>query len=169
MKPARGAQGTGIFLINKLAQVKRWAPGGKFTGAGGGPINTYVVSRYVENPLLVSNRKFDLRLYVLVTSYRPLRAFINVHGFCRFCTVKYNANMNDLDNMFVHLTNVAIQKHGEAYNNVHGGKWSMANLRRYLEGTRGKEATDTLGEMDTLTDLALSQATTPRPPPQADV
>ena len=32
-----------------------------------------------------------------------------------------------------------------------------------------KEATDTLGEMDTLTDLALSQATTPRPPPQADV
>ena len=33
-------------------------------------------------------------------------------GFCRFCTVKYNANVNELDNMFVHLTNVSIQKHG---------------------------------------------------------
>lgn len=33
-------------------------------------------------------------------------------GFCRFCTVKYNADVSELDNMFVHLTNVSIQKHG---------------------------------------------------------
>lgn len=33
-------------------------------------------------------------------------------GFCRFCTVQYNASLNELDNMFVHLTNVAIQKYG---------------------------------------------------------
>lgn len=59
-------------------------------------------------------------------------------GFCRFCTVKYNASLSELDNMFVHLTNVAIQKHGADYNNVHGGKWSVENFRRYLEGTRGK-------------------------------
>ena len=44
-------------------------------------------------------------------------------GFARFCTVKYNANVSDLDNMFVHLTNVSIQKHGDSYNDVHGGKW----------------------------------------------
>lgn len=33
-------------------------------------------------------------------------------GFARFCTVKYNASINELDNMFVHLTNVSIQKQG---------------------------------------------------------
>ena len=33
-------------------------------------------------------------------------------GFCRFCTVKYNTSVSELDNMFVHLTNVSIQKHG---------------------------------------------------------
>ena len=139
MKPARGAQGTGIFLINKLAQVKRWAPGGKFTGAGGGPINTYVVSRYIENPLLVSNRKFDLRLYVLVTSYRPLMVYIHKHGFARFCTEDYSSNVDDMDNAMMHLTNVAIQKHGEDYNAKHGGKWSMQNLMMYIESTRGAE------------------------------
>lgn len=38
-------------------------------------------------------------------------------GFCRFCTVKYTPSTSELDNMFVHLTNVAIQKHGVSYNN----------------------------------------------------
>lgn len=33
-------------------------------------------------------------------------------GFCRFCTVQYTASVSELDNMFVHLTNVSIQKHG---------------------------------------------------------
>lgn len=45
---------------------------------------------------------------------------------------------------FVHLTNVSVQKHGGEYNNLHGGKWSVQNLRLFLEGTRGKEVTDKL-------------------------
>lgn len=70
----------------------------------------YVISRYIENPLLVGGKKFDLRLYVLVTSYRPLKAYQYVHGFARFCGSKYTNDIDDIDNPFIHLTNVAIQK-----------------------------------------------------------
>eukprot|EP00037_Helgoeca_nana_P010959 m.97387 g.97387 ORF g.97387 m.97387 type:complete len:408 (+) comp20523_c0_seq1:329-1552(+) len=136
MKPTGSAQGKGIFLVNRMAQIRKWAKESK-----GQPRN-YVISRYLDAPLLIGGKKFDLRLYVLVTSYRPLKAWVSKEGFCRFCTVKYNASLSELDNMFVHLTNVAIQKHGADYNNVHGGKWSVENFRRYLEGTRGKVATD---------------------------
>jgi tubulin polyglutamylase TTLL1 len=30
------------------------------------------------------------------------------------------------------------------YNNLHGGKWSVQNLKLYLEGTRGKKVTEKL-------------------------
>lgn len=147
MKPCGKARGIGIFLVNKLSQLKKWSRDSK-TSNFTPPTSkdTYVISKYIDNPLLIGGKKFDLRYYVLVTSFRPLKCYLFRLGFCRFCTVKYNASVNELDNMFVHLTNVSIQKQGEDYNAVHGGKWTIQNLRLFLEGTRGKEVTDKLFE-----------------------
>lgn len=44
--------------------------------------------------------------------------------------------------MTIHLTNVAIQKGANDYNETHGGKWSIKNLKFYLEMTRGKDLVD---------------------------
>ncbi|XP_036433318.1 probable tubulin polyglutamylase TTLL1 [Colossoma macropomum] len=146
MKPCGKAQGKGIFLINKLSQIKKWSRDSRtstFVAANSGK-EAYVISLYIDNPLLIGGKKFDLRLYVLVTTYRPLKCYMYKLGFCRFCTVKYTPSTSELDNMFVHLTNVAIQKHGDDYNHVHGGKWTVSNLRLYLESTRGKEVTNHL-------------------------
>ncbi|GFG32619.1 hypothetical protein Cfor_12369, partial [Coptotermes formosanus] len=144
MKPCGKSQGAGIFLINKLSKLKRWSRESKT------PFNptlvkeSYVISRYIDNPLLIGGKKFDLRLYVLVTSFRPLKCYLFRLGFCRFCTVKYDTSIQELDNMYIHLTNVSIQKHGGEYNCMHGGKLSVQNLRLYLESTRGKEVTERL-------------------------
>ncbi|CAL1301070.1 unnamed protein product [Larinioides sclopetarius] len=139
------SQGVGIFLINKLSQLKRWSRDS--TSFNPAVVKEYyVISRYIDKPLLIGGRKFDLRIYVLVTSFRPLKAYIYRLGFCRFCHVKYSGNIKELDNMFVHLTNVSIQKQADEYNSVHGGKWTVQNLQLYLEGTRGKEVTDKLFE-----------------------
>lgn len=85
----------------------------------------YVISRYIDNPLLIGGKKFDLRIYVLVTSFRPLKAYLYTHGFARFCLAQYSHSLSDLDNPLVHLTNVAVQKHGDDYNDKHGGKWHV--------------------------------------------
>lgn len=115
MKPCGKSQGAGIFLINKLSKLKKWsreARSHNFNPQITSGKESYVISRYIDNPLLIGGKKFDLRLYVLVTSFRPLKAYLFKLGFCRFCTVKYDTSVTELDNMYVHLTNVSVQKHG---------------------------------------------------------
>jgi tubulin polyglutamylase TTLL1 len=115
--------------------VKRWE---KLSAATKGSTpEVYVVSHYIDNPLLVGGKKFDLRLYALVTSFKPLKVYLSDLGFARFCNVKYDTEGDDLDNKYMHLTNVAVQKHGVEYNNLHGNKWALQKLRLWLEGTQG--------------------------------
>ena len=89
--------------------------------------------RYIDNPLLIGGKKFDLRLYALITSFRPLKAYLFKLGFCRFCTVKYDTSIQELDNMYVHLTNVSVQKHGVS--GIFGGIWlwrqSLKSLKQF--------------------------------------
>ncbi|VDM15997.1 unnamed protein product [Hydatigera taeniaeformis] len=141
IKPSARSRGVGIFIVNRLSQIKKWAREGH-TGNRDAFSLPHVA--YIENPLLIGGKKFDLRMYVLVTSFKPLKCYVNKLGFCRFCTVRYDRKDSELGNMFVHLTNISIQKHAADYNSRHGGKWSIFNLRLWLEGTRGKEVADKL-------------------------
>ena len=102
MKPTSKSQGVGIFIINRLSQVKRWARAQKeMGGQATAGRDAYVISRYIDAPLLVGGKKFDLRIYVLVLSYRPLRVYSYRRGFARFCTFKYTNEASELDNEMV--------------------------------------------------------------------
>ena len=123
-KPIGRAQGKGIFLVNRLAQIRKLAPrtggvGGGGMGAGAGErsaLNQYIICEYLRRPLLIGGRKFDLRIFVVVVSYRPLIAYVSRAGFARFCNVAYSNETTDLSNTEMHLTNVAVQKGSVAYN-----------------------------------------------------
>jgi len=92
----------------------------------------YVVQRYLSDPLLVGGKKFDLRLYVLVTSYTPLTVYMYRSGFARFSHARFSMDAADLADAQIHLTNVAVQKHNEHYDAQRGGKWELHSLKQYL-------------------------------------
>jgi len=144
MKPTSKAQGKGIFIINKLTQIKRWATA-KPNAPHVAP-EAYVISRYILDPLLIGGKKFDLRIYALVSCYRPLKVHVHRQGFARFCAYKYSNDVTAIDNEYIHLTNVAIQKHADDYNATHGGKLSLKNLRLHLEAVYGLERVEKLFE-----------------------
>jgi len=97
MKPAAKSRGRGISLVNEINQVTYG--------------DAMIMQRYIKNPLLIKGYKFDLRIYVLLTSVNPLEAFIYREGFGRFSTQPYTLNPNNKANKYIHLTNVSINKY----------------------------------------------------------
>ncbi|KAH8342925.1 hypothetical protein KR059_001818, partial [Drosophila kikkawai] len=136
VKPCSKSQGVGIFLVNKLSKLKKYACEARTFCPQMSRGTCVVVSKYIKNPLLIGGKKFDLRLFVLVTAFAPLKAYLYKEGFCRFCTEKYD--QAEIDNVFMHLTNVSIQKTNQEYNSIHGGKWPLQNLWLYLDSLRGE-------------------------------
>jgi tubulin monoglycylase TTLL3/8 len=68
----------------------------------------WVVQKYIENPLLVEQKKFDIRVWVLVTDFNPLTIWIWRECYIRFAPLKYNPDK--LENINMHLTNNALTK-----------------------------------------------------------
>ena len=82
-----------------------------------------MVQEYLDKPHLIDDLKYDLRIYVLLYGINPLRIFIHDQGIARFATETYVPPRNsNLDNMFMHLTNYAINKNNSAFRQNAGGK-----------------------------------------------
>lgn len=61
--------------------------------------------------MLLDKKKFDLRLYVLITSLDPFIVYLNDEGLARFCTEDYQKPTNEnLRNSYMHLTNYSLNK-----------------------------------------------------------
>ena len=75
-KPETGCQGKGIYITKNPTK----------------DINItehQVVQQYISRPLLMDGMKFDLRVYVLVSSIDPLRIYVFNEGLVRLATVNY--------------------------------------------------------------------------------
>ena len=73
-----------------------------------------IVSRYITNPLLINNLKFDLRIYVLITSMDPWRIYVYHEGLARFASEPYQVQTSK-QNKFAHLTNYSINKKNDKF------------------------------------------------------
>lgn len=124
VKPPCSSQGRGIYLIDAISEVPIDEP--------------CIVSRYISNPLLINFLKFDMRIYVLVSSYEPLRIYIYQEGLARFASEPYKSGQKS--NKFMHLTNYSVNKRSEHFiqnedfrMDDSGHKWSISAVMKLLE------------------------------------
>lgn len=123
LKPPASARGTGIRVVHRWSNVPRKTP--------------LIVQTYIENPFLIKGSKFDLRLYVYVTSFDPLIVYYYEDGLVRFASVKYSKNLSSFNNRLMHLTNYTLNKMAEHDENLPnksetGVKWSLKKFWSYM-------------------------------------
>lgn len=101
VKPDGGCGGDGIYLTDDLRSVRT---------------SECVVQEYLSTPLLLQGLKFDLRLYVLVTSLEPLRYYVCREGLCRMAVEPYETpSKKNFHKLNMHLTNYSLNKFSSSF------------------------------------------------------
>ncbi|XP_069894037.1 inactive polyglycylase TTLL10 [Dipodomys merriami] len=135
-KPTASNQGKGIFLIRSQEEISTLQA--KTQSIEDDPIyrkmpfrmpQARVVQRYIQNPLLLEGKKFDVRSYLLIACAMPYMVFFG-HGYARLTLSLYDSTSTDLSG---HLTNQFMQKKSPLYTTLKEDTvWSMDRLNCYI-------------------------------------
>lgn len=119
IKPAALNQGKGIEIcrnLNVILKKMRDKPNGSL----------WVVQKYIEKPLLIAGRKFDIRVWALATGKRDL--FYYKLGYVRTSSFEYDLEGKDT---YIHLTNNCLQQYSDMYGAYEEGNtlsWDQLDL-----------------------------------------
>ena len=149
VKPTRGSGGQGIFVTADPTQAADRPDA--------------VVQRYIANPYLVDGRKGHLRIYALITSARPLRAYIYSEGIVRFAPEPYDPRPERLGEVSMHVTNTALHLghpglvvSQDPERDDEGAIWSVSALLRRMAAD-GFDPEAVFGEISDLIGWFLRQ------------
>ena len=123
IKPVDKSEGSGIFILSSLKEIK---------------MKNYVITRYISDISLINGRKYDLRLYILISGLKPLRIYLYKEGLVRIAIEKYKLAINSINNKYMHITNTAlnIKKHKfiipNNTNDENANMWNLFMYKRYL-------------------------------------
>lgn len=124
----------------------------------------WIVQEYMERPLLVSQRKFDIRCYCLVThsTRNNLAAYWYTDAYIRTSSKAYS--LDNIDDIETHLTNDAVQKNSAEYgkfensNKLSLSEWQKSIDNDYPFAPPNVVQDRLFPEMKRLTDISIRAA-----------
>ena len=63
-----------------------------------------IITKYISNPMLINNRKFTIRAFVLITGFSPLKIYFYRDGYLTFSFKNFTLNENDKSDKCIHIT-----------------------------------------------------------------
>ena len=124
IKPKSGSLGHGIRIFLTLNDIPE----------------QFLLTRYINPPHLINNKKYDFRVYILVTGLAPFRLYIYTEGLVRFASEEYSTNIKDLTQNYRHLTNISLNKKNfksfivaNDVDTEEGNRWSFQAYQEYCK------------------------------------
>ena len=124
IKPKSGSLGHGIRIFLSLDDIP----------------NEFLLTRYINPPHLINKKKYDFRIYILVTGLAPFRMYIYTEGLVRFASEEYSTDIKDLKENYRHLTNISLNKKNKNAFKVakevdtqEGNRWSFKAYKEYCK------------------------------------
>ncbi|GAA6107251.1 protein polyglycylase TTLL10 isoform X1 [Tachysurus ichikawai] len=135
-KPTGLNQGRGIFLLHTSediaafrARMQMLAESKTNKEIALSMSQAMIAQRYIQNPLLLKGKKFDVRSYLLIACTSPYMVFFR-HGYVRLTCDLYDPKSN---NLTAHLTNQYMQKRNPLYSILKEETvWSMERFNSYI-------------------------------------
>ncbi|CAD8071613.1 unnamed protein product [Paramecium sonneborni] len=126
VKPAEFTnRGHGIQIFETINEVQKYLR--SIHHHKNGVQQTFIVQKYIENPLLYNQRKFDIRCYILFTSINgQQKGYWYQDGYLRTSSIEFS--LNNLSDKLIHLTNDAVQQLSDDY-----GKFEKGNKVSFKE------------------------------------
>jgi len=91
--------------------------------------STVVIQKYIERPLLYRGRKFDIRLWVMLT--HKMDVYVFKEGHLKASSLPYN--LSDISS-FIHLTNYSVQKYCDNFSKFEeGNEISFNSFQKFLD------------------------------------
>ena len=123
-KPARDYGGHNVHIINSYKNdILKEAKKKK---------NLFLITRYIMNPMLINKKKFDLRAFVLVTGFSPLKVYLYKDGYVRITIKEFNLNKKSIKDQKMHIT-ITLLSNSEKNYKFEKNLWDdSANFWNYL-------------------------------------
>ena len=122
VKPVASSRGRGVRILTDVTTLP----------------NRGMLEKYIYNPHLINKKKYDIRLYLLVTGFNPLKIYLYENGLVRFCSENFDIDPDKMNNNYVHITNFSVNKaiakikSGQEDEIDFATKWSIFALKGYF-------------------------------------
>ena len=84
------------------------------------------LSHFIYNPHLINGKKYEIRLYFLITGFTPLKIYLFNNGFAKFAKEKYNLQYLIKNPLEFEKMNLIDEESND-------DKWSLDDLEIYLK------------------------------------
>ena len=119
VKPKNDFGGRGIQILDSFKNISK---------------AEFLITKYITNIDLINYKKYDLRLYILISGLKPLRIYFYREGLVRIATNNFTLDSKSINNKFIHLTNIKINRKNKDFivpNNTNIEKANVWNIQTY--------------------------------------